>query len=112
GIFPALRATSGDLRPALGPGTRVQGQSRHGRRFGAVLIAAEVALAMILVTGAALLLTSFRSLRSVPPGMDTHDVLAVEVSPASADYPGARALALYDMLFERLRTLPGVQDAG
>src|SRR5690606_33155722 len=40
GIFPALRATSGDLRPALGPGTRVQGQSRHGRRFGAVLIAA------------------------------------------------------------------------
>jgi putative ABC transport system permease protein len=112
GVLPALRATAGDLRPDLGPGSRVRGQSLGGRRFGSVLIAGEVALAMVLVTGAGLLISSFRALRAVDSGIHTADVLAVRVSPTPADYAGERAARFYDDLFERIRRLPGVQSAG
>jgi putative ABC transport system permease protein len=112
GVLPALFATAGDLRPSLGPGSRVRGQSRSGRRFGSMLIGGEVALAMVLVTGAGLLISSFRVLRSVDPGMDASDVLAVRLAPASAEYDGERAVQLYNELFERLRRLPGVSDVG
>jgi predicted permease len=112
GVLPALYATAGDLRPSLGPGSRVRGQTRSGRRYGSLLIGGEVALAMVLVTGAGLLISSFRALRSVDPGMDASDVLAVRLSPASAEYSGDRAVQLYDELFERLRRLPGVSDVG
>ena len=112
GVLPALRATSGDLRPALGPGARVSGPSRGGRRFGSLLIGTEVALAMVLVTAAGLLISSFRALRAVDSGIDASDVLAVRLSPPPAEYEGARARQFYDDLFERLRRLPGVTGVG
>lgn len=112
GVIPALRATAGDLRPALGPGSRVHGPSRSGRRFGSLLIGAEVALAMILVTGAGLLISSFRALRAVDAGLDTHDVLAVRLSPPPARYDGERAVQFYDELLDRVALLPGVNAAG
>ncbi|HEX6308707.1 MAG TPA: ABC transporter permease [Longimicrobiales bacterium] len=112
GLLPALRATAGDLRPALGPAGRVRGQSRAGRRFGSLLIGAEVALAMVLVTGAGLLIASFRSLRSVDPGMDTSDVLAVTIAPSPTEYSEARAVQFHDELIERLSQLPDVSTVG
>lgn len=112
GLLPALRATAGDLRPALGPGSRVRGQSRAGRRVGSLLIGAEVALAMVLVTGAGLLIASFRSLRSVDPGMDTRDVLAVTVAPSPTEYSDVRAVQFHDELIARLSQLPDVATVG
>jgi predicted permease len=111
-LLPALRVTAGDLRPDLGAGRRTAGVTRGGRRLGSALIAAEVALAMVLVTAAALLIQSFRTVRSVDSGIDTRDVLAVRIAPPPAEYDGERAVGFYDDLLERLRALPGVRGAG
>lgn len=111
-LLPALRITSGNLRPALGSGRRAHGLTRGGRRLGSLLIGAEVALAMVLVTGAGLLLQSFRAVRSIDPGLDTGDVLAVAIAPSPAEYDGDRALQLHAEILERVRALPGVTTAG
>jgi predicted permease len=111
-LVPALRVTGGDLRPDLGSGMRTHGGSAATRRVGAALIAVEVALAMILVTGATLLIASFRGVSSIDPGMDTSDVIAVELAPRPTDYDSERALLFYDDLLGRLRALPGVTGAG
>jgi predicted permease len=112
GLLPALRVTRGDLRPALGSGRRSAGATAAGRRLGSLLIVCEIALAMLLVTGAALLIASFRSVRAVHPGMDARDVLAVRVAASTTDYEGARARLLYDELLANVRALPGVRSAG
>jgi predicted permease len=111
-LLPALRATGGDLRAELGSGRRTAGASRRGRRIGAALIAAEVALATVLITGAVLLVRSFQSIRAVDPGIDATDVLAVQIAPPPARYGGERALQFYDGLLASLRALPGVRTAG
>jgi putative ABC transport system permease protein len=111
-LLPALRATAGDLRPALGAARRAPGRTRGGRRIGFALIAAEVALAMVLVTGAALLIQSFRTVRAVDPGMTPEGVLAVQLQPPPAEYEGQRAGVFYAELLERLRALPAVRAAG
>jgi predicted permease len=67
---------------------------------------------MILVTGAGLLISSFRALRAVDAGLDTHDVLAVRLSPPPARYDGERAVQFYDELLDRVARLPGVKAAG
>jgi predicted permease len=112
GLLPALRATAGDLRMQLGSGARSSGRTRSGRRLGFALIAAEVALAMVIVTGAALLLGSLRALRAVDPGLEVEHVLAARLEPPAQAYGGGRAVAFYDELLERLRALPGVEAAG
>lgn len=111
-LAPALRATAGDLRAHLGSGARSPGRTRAGRRLGFALIAVEVALAMVIVTGAALLLGSLRALRAVDPGIEVDRVLAVRLEPPAGAYAGSRGVALYDDLLARLRALPGVEEAG
>jgi len=112
GLWPALRATAGDVRDDLGASARSPGMTRSGHRFGSVLVAGEIALATVLVTGAGLLLASLRELRSVDAGIDTSDVVAMQLAPAEARYEGEAALVLYDQLFERLRAIPGVRTVG
>jgi predicted permease len=114
GLLPALRATSGDLRGRLGEGSRAEG-SRSGRRLGRGLVAVEVALALVVVTGAGLLLGSLRALRSVDPGLDARGVLDVRLEPPDQTYRGnggARAREFYSQLLPRLRALPDVESVG
>ncbi len=114
GLLPALRATAGDLRGRLGEGSRTEG-TRSGRRLGRGLVAVEVALALVVVTGAGLLLGSLRALRSVDPGLDARGVLDVRLEPPDQAYRGnggARARAFYAQLLPRLRALPDVQSVG
>ena len=77
------------------------------------LIVGEVALALVLTIGAALMLQSFSRLRALSPGFDADGVLAVVVSPPESKYaedPQLRQLA--DSLMERMGRLPGVTAAG
>ncbi len=114
GLLPALRASSGAIRSGLGDGRRSEG-SRSGHRLGRVLVAAEVALALVVVTGAGLLLGSLRALRSVDPGFDVHHVIDVRLEPPDQVYGaggGSRTRAFYSELLARLGVLPGVRSAG
>lgn len=111
-LFPAWRATRGALRPALGAGTRAVGRTRGARQLGGALIAVEVALTLVVVSGAGLLLASLRAVRAVDPGIVTSRVLAVELSPPDSPYGRVRSPRFYEGVVERLRALPGVQEAG
>lgn len=111
-LLPALRVTRGDLRPALGAGQRTVGGSRGARRIGGVLIALEVALALVVVSGAGLLLASLRALRAVAPGLDTARVLAVEIDPPDTRYRDARSAQYYAEVVAQLSAMPGVTSVG
>lgn len=111
-LWPALRATRGDLRPDLASGRRTLGGTRGARRAGAVLIALEVALALVVVSGAGLLLSSLRALRAVDPGLETEHVLAVEIAPPDMRYRNDRATQYYDEVVQVLSALPGVTSVG
>jgi len=83
------------------------------RRATSALVAAEIALAIVLLAGAGLVLRSFANLMAVNPGFTIEHVLRVEAAAPVDRYrdPLARA-ALQQRLFEAIRRVPGVDDAG
>lgn len=77
------------------------------------MVAAQVALALVLLAGAGLLAASFRQLLAVDPGFDPEAVLTGTVVLSPARYPEESDLRqLADQALERIRTLPGVKSAG
>ncbi len=113
GLTPALQAARARLQETIQAETsRAAGSSRArlGRRL---LIISEVALALILLTGATLLLRSLFNLTSVPPGFAVQHVLSAKLSLPPGAYTGAEALARLDEnLGDRLRSVPGVVASG
>ncbi|HLJ49686.1 MAG TPA: ABC transporter permease [Bryobacteraceae bacterium] len=84
-----------------------------GRRTASALILAEVAFAIMLLTGAGLILRSFSNLVTVNPGFRTANVLTVNFRiPASRYQSGDALRAFYDRAFTALRSVPGVREAG
>jgi predicted permease len=76
-------------------------------------VAAEVAIAMVLLVGAGLMVRSLWSLRSVDPGFRAEGALAVTlVIPTSRYLERGRYLAVHDQILDRLRAIPGVQAVG
>ena len=113
GLVPALRAsrTNADLAEGLREGSRGSGDGRARQRLRGVLVASEVALAVLLLVGAGLTARSFAALRAVDPGFDPAGVMTARIAPPSATYAEReRWMALYDQLLERTRALPGVRS--
>ena len=111
GLVPALHSSRADVTYALKDGFRGS-SAAGGRRIRRSLIVAEVALALMLLTGGGLLLQTFVRLQKADLGFDPTDVLVGAVNPPSATYDTrAKHLAFYDQVFERVSTLPGVRKA-
>lgn len=111
GAFPAFHMTRRATALALREGGRglLGGQ---GRRLRGGLVVAQMALAMMLLTGAGLLIRSFVELRRVDPGFRTGGALTFRTSLPEAAYDDeSRRVAFYDDLLARLRALPGVRSA-
>ena len=113
GAGPALQLARVSLNDVL----REEGRSgTAGRTSGFVrrsLVAAQVALAFILVAGAGLLLASFQRLLGVDPGFVAARVLTGRVNPLATRYPDDAALRGYvTRALDRVRALPGVEAAG
>ncbi len=109
-VLPALRAGRSDLRQALATGGRTAGGRHHRLHYG--LIAAEVALAVVLVTGAGLLVKSFQKLQEVDPGFIAQGVQTFRLKPPSATYGDEAAVRRYfEQVVERVRVVPGVASA-
>jgi predicted permease len=107
GTAPALRATAAALREG-GRGT----DSPRQRRVWSLLVGSEVAVALLLLIGSGLLIRSFQQLMRVDPGFEVEDRLAVELAlPASRYADNATRVRYFDALLERVRALPGVEDA-
>jgi putative ABC transport system permease protein len=113
GIAPAFRNSRADLNATLKDGGR--GSVGRGRiRARASLVVAEIALSLMLMTGAALLLRSFVRLQSVAAGFSSppQRLLTVLISPGDRRYRDTNVgLAYYDRLLDRARRFPGVQSA-
>ena len=115
GLAPALAATRGrgDLQAVLKDGGRGDtGASRTGR-IRSALVVAEVALALVLLTGATLETVTFRKLLYGDPGFRADGVLTLGVTLPPADYPDAGSRAAFaERLEDRLVALPGVLGVG
>jgi predicted permease len=111
GVMPALRAGRADLTTALKEGGRTD--SALGIRTRRLLIAAEVALSVVLLMGAAVMIRSLVSLRSTDAGFDPRGVMTMKVSlPESRYETPERMRGFFVSALERLRALPGVEAAG
>ena len=112
GLLPAVQLST--TRPAevlKEEGTRLQG-GPTGRRLQQGLVVAEIALAVILLSGAGLLLRSFDRVRTANRGFDSNNVLLLQV-----DLPGTydslpKMTAFYTEATRRIRALPGVMAVG
>ncbi|HEX6545004.1 MAG TPA: ABC transporter permease, partial [Bryobacteraceae bacterium] len=112
GLAPAMRAAAGDLSGSLKEGGRTGSDSAHRNRLRTFLVVSEFALTFELLVGAGLMIRSFVALQSVNPGFDPQHVLSMVVSVASSNEaaPGRREI-FYRQLIDRVRALPGVQNA-
>jgi putative ABC transport system permease protein len=110
GILPALRSSRVDLVTSLRAGSP---QAGGGHRLRAALVIGEVAVAALLLSGAALMIRSFERLSEQNPGFRRDHVLTLKTrltSPAYQD--SARRAAFYRDVLERVNRLPGVVAAG
>jgi predicted permease len=113
GLAPGLMASKTDLNDALKEGGRQAGGGARDRRFRQALVVGEVALALVLLTGAGLMIQSFMRLRRVDPGFRPENVLAVDLSLPSSRYQnGRQVLQFQNQLLERAAALPGVRSVG
>ncbi len=111
GLFPAFRASRLDPVDALKDGGKnTSGTERHSLRR--LLVVSDVALALLLLTGAGLMMKSFVRLLDVNPGFEREDSLTLSLSLWGADAEAAPALSFYQQVLDRVRTLPGVHSAG
>ena len=113
GLLPAWRASRRDAGADLvSAANRGHSPSFGTLRLGAVLVAGEIALAVLLVSGAGLLLKSFWLLQRVDPGFDSSGIQTLRVEPTDGSYDDTARSRFFAQVEEELATLPGVESVG
>jgi len=112
GLVPAFRASSRRNYEKLTEATaRISSGRNHGR-FRATLVVSEMALCLVLLTGAALLIKTFWRVLDTDPGFNPSHVLSAEVYLSGSRYNSTGAISrYYDQAVQRIGSLPGVQSA-
>jgi putative ABC transport system permease protein len=112
GLIPALQASRADLSSTLKESAGRSGTGFRQNKARAILVVSEVALALILLVGSALLIRTSLALRAVDPGFDAAHVLTMRMSLQNPKYFAADAVErLVRDGVERLRAVPGVELA-
>nr|MBA2622689.1 ABC transporter permease [Chthoniobacterales bacterium] len=110
GLIPALASGKPELTEALKEGGRGSTSGLRRNRLRNALVITEVALALVLLVGAALLMKSFVRLQNVDPGFNPKNVLTMEVALPLLKYPRGKPVAdLFAEATRRVKTLPGVE---
>jgi len=113
GLAPALQATGRALTQALRHGARGGGATASEHRVRSALVVAEMALAVVLLTGAGLLIRSFVAMTEVNTGFQADQAISFRIAMQGPAYPtGEIVRARVSDLEARLRALPGVKDVG
>ena len=113
GLIPALTTTSQHLLLGLQESGRSSGGGRRMHRLRSSLVVAEMALAVILLTGAGLLIRSFIALTEVDPGFQPGGAITLRVTFQGAEYQnGDQVRNRVDQLIARVRELPQVTAVG
>ena len=110
GVVPAFRVAQDDASDTLKEGGRSAGSARGRGRVRRSLVVAEIALAVVTLSGAGLMLRSLWNMQSIDLGFEPEHVLAVQIAPAVPE--DNRASQLYERILERVRAIPDVVHAG
>ena len=112
GLLPALRISKLDVNSVLKEASGRSGTGLRHNRLRGVLVAAEMALAVILVVGAGLMIRTFVGLRSVHLGFDPHNVITMQTSLGGGRYDSTAKVAnLARQVTDHIEALPGVRAA-
>jgi len=110
GLIPALRATDGDLNEQIKNGQHAQHKHARTKLIPRLLMISQVALALILVSGAALLATSLVRLYRTGLGFDPHGVVNIAFSMDKQQLDGDQLMEIYRQIEEGLKAAPGVKE--
>ena len=114
GLAPAIRGMHLDLTPSLKESPAALSSAPLRTKWlnlGGALVIAQVALAILALSGAGLLVRTLRNLEGVNPGFETRNILLFRVDPNLNGYTAAQSKNLYSELLPRLQAIPGVLSA-
>ena len=112
GLIPALQSSKSDLTSTLKESAGRSGTGFKQNKIRSILVVVEVALALVLLVGSALLIRTAMALSTVDPGFDTHNVLTMRMSLKGAKFDRSDAVEqLVHNGVDRLKAIPGVVDA-
>ena len=114
GLVPAWQTSLIELSDVLRGGDRGNTASRRSSTIRRMLVAGEVALSVVLVTGAFLMIETFWHLTQIHPGFDTADVVTVQLElPTDSRYgTNEERVEFYQQMMREVRAIPGVESAG
>ncbi len=111
GLIPAIGSATVDVREALQGASR--GTTGGGQGIRGVLIATEVALAVVLLAGMAMLGKSFANVQAVAPGFDSSHVLSAKLTLPAKRFHSREGIAIFQRaLSQQLAAVPGATSVG
>jgi putative ABC transport system permease protein len=111
GILPSILAFKTDVNDTLKSGGRGSSAARSRKRWMGVLVAGEVAVCLVLLTGSALLIQSFAAISRVDPGFRSDKLITMTVSLPQGKYEWKHNTEFCVELTSKLRAVPGVAAA-
>jgi len=110
GIAPALAATRFDIQSSLKDSSRGSTGGPAKQRFRQIMVAAEVAVALMLLAGAGLMIESLQKMNQIDLGFDPRHVLTLRLFLPSAQYDSVKAYRFHREALDRIAALPGVES--
>jgi predicted permease len=112
GLAPALKASRFSVAESLSEGGARTGQGRSGARLRRSLVVVEIALSVVLLTGAGLTIRTFQAQLEADTGLDSEGVLVFDVRLPGARYPDQALVTQYlDAAVSRLEATPSIVAA-
>src|SRR5438270_704378 len=112
GLFPALQSSRPQLVESLKEGGRGGVGGGKGQRIRNALVVSEVALALVLLTGAGLMVRSFLRTQAIDIGIDPSSTLSFRVGLPPSQYKAEEAGRFFKALMPHLKAIPGVISSG
>jgi predicted permease len=112
GLVPAIQVSRADLNSTLKEASGRSGTGLRHNRMRGVLVAGETAMALVLLVGAGLLIRTFLGIKNTSGGIDTHNILTLQMSLGGGKYSNSSAMDNFvRQVNERLESIPSVQGA-
>jgi putative ABC transport system permease protein len=112
GLIPAIHASRTDLNVMLNESGARSGTGFHQNKARSLLVVVEMALALILLAGSALLIRTYIAMRTVAPGFDRHNVLTMKMEIEDKRFQKTAAVAQLERNgVQRIEALPGAEAA-
>jgi macrolide transport system ATP-binding/permease protein len=111
GLLPAFRASRSELTGEMRVSTLGSGNRRGRVSLPSALIVAQVALSLVLMISSGLFIRSLVRLQTQDMGFDHHQIVNAHFDPRIAGYSPEQLPSLYDRILEKIRALPGVENA-